>query len=242
MDQNLFDTQPAASATGPGFVLAMILVSVLLLLTVGCSTTTIAQGEIITGPNHELSNIHRLGPKLPERIRRVAMLPLSTEPGNSDLASGRDALEPILQSELDKLNVFEVIRITPQQMRQYTGQTDWSAADKLPVNFLSTLKQETGCDAVLFSRLTRYHAYPPMAVGWNLKLVDATDAQIWWAADEMFDQADKSVVASSRRYQLEHSKYYQANPLLADSRTALISPRKLAQYSASALFATLPER
>ena len=127
-------------------------------------------------------------------------------------------------------------------MRHFAGKADWAANEKLPQNFLSTIKQETGCDAILFSRLTRYHAYPPMAVGWNLKLVDATDGQVWWAADEMFDLADPRVVTSARRYQLEHQKYYQANPELADSRTALVSPRRLAAYSAATLFATLPER
>jgi hypothetical protein len=81
-----------------------------------------------------------------------------------------------------------------------------------------------------------------MAIGWNLKLVDATDGQVWWAADEMFDLADPQVVTSARRYQLEHQKYYQANPELADSRTALISPSRFGSYSAASLFATLPSR
>src|SRR3954452_16386215 len=148
---------------------------------------------------------------------------------------GRESLEPILQSEFDRLNVFEVIRVTPGQMRHFAGKSDWSANEKLPLNFLSTIKQETGCDAVLFVRLTRYHAYPPMAVGWNLKLVDATDSQVWWAADEMFDLADPRVVNSARRYELKHERFHKADPLLTDSRTVLISPRRLAAYSAASL-------
>src|ERR1043165_10181815 len=92
-------------------------------------------------------------------MRRLAMVPVSTEPGNSDMNLGRESLEPILQSEFDRLNVFEVIRVTPDQMRHFAGKSDWAANEKLPANFLSTIKQETGCDAILFSRLTRYHAY-----------------------------------------------------------------------------------
>lgn len=232
----------SASIKGPVAVLLIIVLSIVMLLLTGCSTVTVANGEIITGHDHEISNVHSLGAKLPERMRRVAVLPLSAEPSDSDTIVGRESLEPVLQSEFDRLNIFEVVRITPSQMREFTGRNDWSAGDRLPPNFLTTLKQETGCDAVLFCRLTRYHAYPPMAVGWNLKLVDATDAQVWWAADEMFDLADPEVVTSARRYQLKHQKYYQANPLLADSRTALISPRRLAAYSAASLFSTLPER
>jgi hypothetical protein len=230
------------SMKGPIAILVILALSVLMFLLMGCTTTTVAKGEIIMGKDHEVSNVHKLAPKLPERMRRVAMLPVTTEPGNSDMNLGRASLEPILQSEFDRLNVFEVIRVTPDQMRNFTGKADWTSNEKLPANFLSTIKQETGCDAILFSRLTRYHAYPPMAVGWNLKLVDATDGQVWWAVDEMFDLADRDVVNSARRYQLEHEKYYQANPLLADSRTALVSPRRFAAYSAAALFATLPER
>jgi hypothetical protein len=226
----------------PLLILAIIALSVLLFLLTGCSSVTVAHGEVITGHDHQVANVHRLAPKLPERIRRVAMLPLTTEPADSDMINGRDTLEPILQSEFDRLNTFEVIRITPDQMRHFAGKAEWASNDKLPVNFLSTIKQETGCDAVLFSRLTRYRAYPPMAIGWNLRLVDATDGQVWWAADEMFDLADPEVVTSARRYQLQHQKYYQANPQLADSRTALISPSRFGSYSAAALFATLPER
>jgi hypothetical protein len=229
------------SMKGPIAILIILILSIILVLATGCSTT-VAHGEIITGKDHEVANVHRLAPKLPERIRRVAVLPLTAEPGASDITLGKDALEPILQAELDRLNVFEVIRVSPDQMRHIAGKSDWCVVEKLPTTFFATIKQETGCDAVLFSRLTRYHAYPPMAVGWNLKLVDATDCQIWWACDELFDLADPQVVNSARRYELGHQKYYQSSPLLADSRTALISPRRLAQYSVSAVFSTLPER
>jgi hypothetical protein len=229
------------SITGPVAILIILALSVLLFLLVGCSSMTIAHGEVIKGEDHRVSNVHRLAPKLPDRMRRVAMLPVSAEQAN-DMNVGRESLEPILQAEFDRLNVFEVIRITPDQMRHFTGKQDWSSNEKLPADFLTTIKQETGCDAILFSRLTRYHAYPPMAVGWNLKLVDATDGQVWWAVDEMFDLADPTVVASARRYQLEHEKYYEANPLLADSRTALVSPRRFAAYTVAVLFDTLPDR
>jgi hypothetical protein len=231
-----------ASLKAPIAILAIIALAVLLFLLTGCSTMTVAHGEVITGHDYQVSNVHRLAPKLPERMRRVAMLPLTVEPADSDINNGRETLEPVLQSEFDRLNTFEVIRVTPDQMRHLAGKSDWASHEKLPLNFLSEIKQETGCDAVLFCRLTRYRAYPPMAIGWNLKLVDATDGQVWWAADEMFDLADPQVVTSARRYQLEHQKYYQANPELADSRTALISPSRFGSYSAASLFATLPSR
>lgn len=223
-------------------VAILILLSILLVFLTACGTTTISKNEVVMGEDYKVSNVHKLAPKLPERIRRVLFLPLTVEPGNPELVTARPGLEQILQSELDRLNTFEVVRMTPEQLRQYTGRLEWTTNDKLPPDFLTVLKKEMGCDAVLFSRLTRYHAYPPMAIGWSLKLVDTTDAQVWWAVDEMFDQSDPRVTTASRRYELKHQKYRQATPELADSRIALISPRRLAQYSAAALFATLPER
>jgi hypothetical protein len=81
-----------------------------------------------------------------------------------------------------------------------------------------------------------------MALGWSFKLVDTTDGQVWWAADELFSLGEPAVVNSARRHELQHQRYYQANPHLADSRSVLISPRRFANYTLSTLFATLPKR
>jgi hypothetical protein len=224
------------------FIIGLILY---LCLFTGCANTTVAKTaswEVVNGPDYQVHNVHKLAPKLPDGLRRVAILPLSTEPSDTDMVTARETLEPVMQSEFDRLNVFEVIRVTRDQMRQMTGQAEWSASDKLPRNFLATLKEETGCDGVIFPRLTRYRPYPPMALGWSLKLIDLTDGQIWWAADEMFDLADPTVVNSARRYQITHLKFAKANPLLEDSTVVLISPTRLAQFTTASLFATLPER
>ena len=232
---NTFSRQLTAAAAICCAFAAMVLLS-------GCSTKPLHTWEVITGPDHTLLNVHRLAPKLPSRIRRVAVIPLTTAPGDGDLEHGRETLEPLLQSELDRLPHFEVIRVTREQMRQWTGQREWSSLDKLPLDFLKVLKEEPGCDAVLFSRLTRYFAYPPMAIGWSFKLVDTTDGNVWWAADELFDLSEPNVVNSARRHELKHQRHYQATPHLADSRSVLISPRRFASYTLHTLFATLPER
>lgn len=226
-------------------ILFILCLSILMLLSTGCANTTIAKTgtwEVISGPDYKVSNVHTLAAKLPDRLRRVAILPLTLEPGTTDLKTARESLEPVLQSELDRLSNFEVIRVSPEKLRHLTGKAEWSATEKLPRDILATLKDEIGCDGILFARLTRYNAYPPLALGWSLKLVDATDGQIWWAADELFDLSDPTVVNSARRYELNHLKYQKASPLLADTKTVLISPRKLGQYTVAALFETLPAR
>lgn len=243
LTENELAPRPAANPV-PAILFVIGLILYICLFT-GCANTTVAKTakwEVVNGPDYEVHNVHKLAPKLPASLRRVAILPLSAEPGESDPIATRQSIEPMLQSELDRLNVFEVIRVTRDQMRQMTGKAEWSAADKLPRDFMANLKEETGCDGVLFPRLTRYRPYPPMALGWSLKLVDLSDGQVWWAADEMFDTADPRVVNSARRYQITHLKYTKANPLLEDSTVVLISPSRLAQYTAATLFATLPER
>lgn len=222
-------------------LLALICSAAALLLS-SCSTKPLHTWEVITGPDHTLSNVHTLAPKLPDRLRRLAVLPLTLEPGSGDMEHGRDTLEPLLQAEIDRLSQFEIVRITPDQLRDWTGRRQWSANDKLPEDFLKNLKEHPGCDAVLFTRLTRYMPYPPMAIGWSFKLVDTTDGQVWWAADELFSLSEPAVVNSARRHELQHQRYYQANPHLADSRSVLISPRRFANYTLNATFATLPKR
>ena len=99
-------------------------------------------------------------------------------------------------------------------------------------------------NAVLFSRLTSYRAYPPLALGWSFKLVECpekpgTVPRILWAADETFDAGNAAVMNSARRHYL--AQQTTAGPL-ADSRTVLQSPRRFAQYTLSALALTLPPR
>ncbi|MDX1951818.1 MAG: hypothetical protein SFY81_06515 [Verrucomicrobiota bacterium] len=213
----------------------------IVLLSMGCQTGP-RIGDYPLGADYRPENVHLAAAKIPDRVRRVAVLPMTVSEEHSDAIAGRDVLEPIYQSELDKVTTFEVVRVTPQQMKDLTGRPFWRADDEFPESFLPGLRKALACEAILFSELTRYHAYPPIAVGWSMKLVDVHDARIWWAADEVFDSAERSVVNSARRFELEHQKYYKAAPLLADSRTVLSSPRRFGRYSVNALLETLPER
>lgn len=195
--------------------------------------------ELITGPSYQPHNVHRSEPYLPIRVRRVAVLPLTADEQQADTDAGQTALQPVLRDELGRTGKFELVFITREQLRQWTGRPNWSASDKLPPDFFKTLRAEFGCDAVLFCRLTRYQAYPPLAVGWHLKLVDAQKPRTLWAVDEIFDAGDPKVVAGARRFQ---QRQPSASPVLADSRSILSSPRQFGHYTASVVLATLPER
>ncbi len=215
---------------------AWALAAGLLALGAGCHTEQFT--DPILGPSYEPKNVsHQSGDWL-LGLRRVAVLPLM---GNSDLPDvegGRDALERSLYMELSKAQRFEVVPISREQLKKWTRREEWSASEVLPKDLIETLKKEIGCDAVLFPELTQYRPYPPMVIGWKLHLVDAKTQQILWAVDETLDAGDHTVANAARRYQLQRES---ANPVLADSRQVLTSPRLFGQFTAGLLLATLPQ-
>ena len=127
----------------------------------------------------------------------------------------------------------------PLLPRQWTSKARWGAEEKLPSDFFERLQNALGCDAVLFARLQPYHAYRPLVVGWNLKLVEAKAKSVLWAADEVFDASEVRVAKAAESYSRDH---VEAVRPLADSSSILSSPRRFSQYTLSALLTTLPER
>ncbi len=205
-------------------------------LLAGCHTPHVQ--KLVLGPDYQPSNIFRQCDALPAELRRVAVLPLVTDSSQVEVVAGREALEPVLRTELLKAKKFEVVWVTPEALRHSTGRTAWSSQDKLPPDLFARLRDLTGCDGVLLCQLSRYHAYPPIIIGWNLKLINASNAQILWAADEIFDGAEPLVSNAARRYELKHDK---SGPT-TDSPMILTSPRNFGHYTLWALLNTLPAR
>jgi hypothetical protein len=139
--------------------------------------------------------------------------------------------------EFNKQNVAELVSISPEELRALTGTGSWAAEDKLPLDFFKRLSQATGCDAVLFSSLTAYRAFPPLRIGWKARLVDCAESHTWWAVDDVFDAGSASVVSGAEGY--ARANFNLPNPLSQDSGI-LHSPRRFGQYAAHTLAATLP--
>ena len=185
----------------------------------------------------ELLNVYRPTAQLPPSVRRVAVLPVTVDTRDLAADEGRDALEPVLYTELQKHAAADLVEITREQLRDLTGRKEWTTADTLPPDFFERLRAATGCDAVVFSRLTRFRAYPPLGVGWNLQLVD-TQKRSLWAVDEVFDAGNPAVAAAARRYYVHCLR----TPGFCDSSTVLFSPRRFGQFAASQASATMPGR
>lgn len=210
----------------------------------GCGTVELTMSERVWGPDYQPGNIHRLPTGVPEQVRRVAVLPLVADSRSAQAEAGAEAMQSVLVSELTRSGAFEIVTVSADELTHATGRGQWTAEGKLPPAFLQHLRERHACEAVLFSRLTQYRAYPPLAVGWSFKLVEcpakaSETPRILWAADEVFDAGNPAVVNSARRHYLAQLK--SPGPL-ADSQTAVTSPRRFAQYTLHALALTIPPR
>lgn len=220
------------------------------LLLAGCANFPTHVYEL--GPAYKPENVYRRADLMPPQIRRVAVLPLTIPTSTAWLTAGVENLQPIVHAELEKSERFEIIPVTPEQLREWTGQSLWKADEPLPLTFFNRLREATGCDAVLFCQLVRYQPYAPLAVGWKFSLVErwetpkdapagskASGPLILWSADEVFDAGDVSVANAARSYYSQHLRDEAPG---SDASTILGSPSRFGQYTLNALFNTLPER
>ncbi len=211
-----------------------ILVSALTAVLCGCSTTPSRLADF--GPRYRPANFHAPD-RLPPSIRRVVVLPLATAKSDGVLDAGAEHFAGVLDAEVRKSGAFEVVTVTPAQLQQWTGRRAWRADEALPVEFFKRLRAETGCDAVLFPALNAYRAYPPLAIGWDLRLIDCAEQRVVWAVDELLDAGAPAVARAARDYGAEQLRGG------ADEEGAVLqSPRRFAQFSAAALVGTLPPR
>jgi hypothetical protein len=184
-------------------------------------------------------NVFAAPGKLSTKIRRVAVLPLAPENRTGELPEGCAALTPVVWDQAVKSKRFEAVTINADKLRAATGRAAWTGSEVLPADFYEYLRREYACDAVLFGEVTQFRAYAPLAVGWRFRLVDLHTGRVIWAADEIFDAADKKVAKAAQRFEQPKPRFSFAE---SGDWAVLNSPRKFGQYSAAALLATLPER
>jgi len=203
----------------------------------GCAIGT--PRDLVRGKGYRPQNVYVDAAVQPKKIRRVVVLPLVCDEQNIALDEGRDELEPVLISELIKTKKFEVISSDSAFLKDRTSRPDWSSEEILPPEFFALLRENSGCDAVLFTRLTIFRAYPPLAIGWRARLVDAQTGRTIWAADEVFDGGEAAVESGARRHQLTEERGPAGAP---NEWFVQNSPSKFGQYTAARLLATLPSR
>lgn len=219
----------------PSRVLLAAMAAVALLHT-GCESLEDAFSPAVQGPFYTPANVILTGRKLPANVRRVAVLPMTTALGNQAAKNGAETIEPLLLDELAKARLFEVVRITPERLMALAGKPALRADDRLPPDLLERLSEETACHAFLFTELTVYRAYPPLAIGWKISLFSLSDGQLLWSLDEQFDAGMPSVANGARRHLLHHQA--TASAMLRET-PILNSPASFARYTISAATETM---
>lgn len=194
---------------------------------------SIREPDVVRGVGHQVANIY----EAPGRtsVSRVAVLPLSAENEHKNLESDLGGLERILQKELFANQLFEVVSISSDWLRRETGRSVWQVNEPIPHDLLARIMAFYRCDAVLFSHITDYHPYPPMRIGWRLKLVSALNGDLLWSADEIFDASEKPVATSARLYYQTHQWGSSAN---GHSRSILDSPSRFSAYAIASIVQT----
>jgi len=199
-----------------------------------CACAGIEEPDIVKGPDYHALNVYLAAP--PADLRRVALLPLTAARDDRNHNAGLRTLEPLLQRGLVARQAFEVAPVSPDWLRRETGRAAWRIDEPLPPDLLDRVMQAHGCDAVLFAHLSDYHPYPPLRVGWRIKLIAGAQARVVWSVDELFDASQPRVVSSARRFYQAHQWGVSAN---GHSRAILDSPRRFGAYTIAETLGTL---
>ena len=218
------------------FVLLAAALAAVACISAGCAGRSFA--GVGPKPEHVPENFRQETAWLPREVRRVAVLPLTATHDELLTETQRLQLDQQLSDAVGKTELFEVVRVTSDQLRRWTGRARWGIEESLPPDFFGALRMRLGCDAVVFAKLTTYRPYPPLALGWKMHLVSATEPGIWWASDVVFDAGDEGVANSAIRYHREHQTADRSG---ARPETVLRSPGRFGAYTLAASLETLQE-
>lgn len=206
----------------------------LVLAAAGCMNPAINDSARV-GPFYHPAN-HTGDAQLPATLHRVVVLPIAG--GAVASAESVAALDPVFAAELQKQNRFEVVALTREDCLRRFRLPEIPSTAALPADFLARLRREYGADGVLFTDLTVFKPYRPLALGVRAKLATTgDDVRLVWTFDNLFSADDETVANSARHHFLGTDR--QGVPTDV-TRAVLQSPSRFASYVAAEMFATLP--
>jgi hypothetical protein len=179
---------------------------------------------------------HRGDIRLPAEIQRVAVLPVHG--GTVTEGESAGALDPVVVAGLQRQLRFEVVTISRDDCRALFGAESFGSTDALPHGMLEKIAAKYAVDAVLFTDLTVYHPYRPLAIGLRSKLATLQDVRLVWAFDEVFSAGDDAMITSVKEF---YRKGDRTAPVDA-TPAVLQSPARFGAVAADLMFRTLPPR
>lgn len=177
-------------------------------------------------PQVQLTNSR--GRPIPATIRRVLMLPLHIV---QVAGEPQRELDTIFETELNKHQRFEVVRMSRAELAGFIQREDIGSTEQFPAAALEAIRQRFSPDAILFTDITSYRPYRPLAIGVRSRLLDARTMSEIWAVDATLDAAHEEVQRA-------------ATTGTAEGHAGLVlqSPRAFAGFVAQQVFSTLPPR
>ncbi|MGF1482969.1 MAG: hypothetical protein ACFBZ8_01245 [Opitutales bacterium] len=173
---------------------------------------------------------------LPGTVQRVILLPIHYTDANARFL---DELDQNLARELTLSRRFEVLSISREALYEAYGTHQLSPVYPLPPDLFDTLIERYDADALIFTELTTYEPYKPIAIGLRLRLVSLESGQSLWAFDHLFNSGDPRVLAGARQFtELRNTSPFPLNT----AHGTLQSPRRFSSYCAALAFSTLPPR
>lgn len=160
-------------------------------------------------------------------FRRVVMLPLYHKEHWGNHYSEIDAA---FHSELARTKLFEVVQVSRSELKSVLGVEQIASVEELSLTLMENVLGHWGADAVLFTDITHYFPYQPIAIGVRSRLVDARTGVTRWGFDHLFDCASPDVVSAARSYYLNKSQ--PTLPVINHGRLILQSPSRFAAYAA----------
>ncbi len=166
----------------------MISLIILMLVISGCNITqnksNVTSGNFFyLNPNKNLST-----------IGRVAIVELQNKSNYPQVSA--DMTDALYQA-IQKRQIFGVMIVNQSDPAWQIIQSD---IDTNVFQQLSLLRKQLKCEAVILGTVTEYRPYPHMMIGLRLKLLDLTDSQTIWAAEQVWDSSDKNLEPKIKEY------------------------------------------
>lgn len=212
---------------------AMMALAILPLLTGGCAFGK----KQFVGVKPSTPENYFSGEPIGIPIRRVALLPIYNDKYPAEQLR---VLDSAFNAELTKKSIFEVVPVSRSSMESFFGHRQLASVEDLPANLLEKLRERYGVDGIVFTDITHYSAYRPLAIGVRAKLIDATSGEIRWAFDYIFDSGNPAIAEAAKVYQKKDN--IDSLPLRSDGGTVLISPTRFAKFVANQTYVSLTNK
>jgi hypothetical protein len=144
----------------------------------------------------------------------------------------------VLLTALQRQLRFEVVPVSREDCQRFFGAASFGSTDALPNGMLEKIAEHYAVDAVLFTDLTVYQAYRPLALGFRAKLATVRDVRLVWAFDETFAADQPAMLASVRAFYGRRGQVSPTDPV----PSVLQSPTRFGAVAADLMFKTLPPR